>query len=407
MHEVGEPRASTAASAKLHEEDFAATQRPPLEASILPLYCYTSPEFYQREIDRIFSKEWLCLGRVDQVENPGDYFTIDIIGEPLVVVRDQDGAIRVLSRVCRHRGMSVVEGQGNRRSFECPYHAWTYALDGRLIGAPEMEKSKNFDRRACRLPSIKVELWEGFIFANFDPEAKPLGPQLAGLSANLKNYQIGSMKSAPPVTYRGKCNWKIMIENFQEYYHVLGLHREVLEDLMPARFSRAEELDGAYAYIHLHTMAPDVGLIEGTDEIPRFPVIETLTEQERSTHPLALVFPTLGVWITTDAMIFYQMLPEAVDQTVMRVFMCVPPKTMEMPNFAASLKHTIASFESVNDRDLWCCEAVQQGFSSRFAERGRLSHMERCIWQIHQWVLRRVLDETGSADAVRQAAAAR
>src|SRR5207249_281286 len=110
--------------------DFTGARRPSLEASTLPLYCYTSPDFFRLEVEHIFLKEWLCVGRVDQVAKPGDYFSLDLIGEPLVVTRDDRGEIHVLSRVCRHRAMMVVEGAGNARAFECPYHGWTYSLRG-------------------------------------------------------------------------------------------------------------------------------------------------------------------------------------------------------------------------------------------------------------------------------------
>ena len=384
--------AGSALKPKLAAEDFAPTQRPPLEASILPLSCYSSPEFFELEMERIFMKEWLCVGRTDQVAKPGDYVAFDLLGEPLVLVRDEGETIRVLSRVCRHRSMMVVEGEGNRRSFECPYHAWTYALGGKLIGAPEMQQTKNFDRTTCRLPALRVETWENFIFVNFDPDAAPLGRALARLSERVKNYKISEMRSTTPLVYECNANWKVMVENFQEFYHVQGLHREPLEAIMPARLSIAEDIDEAYAYIHLKTVDPDAGLSGGNGTAP-FPPLEGLSPEERKTHPLVLVYPgTVGLWIAGDCMAFYQMLPEAVDRTIMRVTLCVPPATMERPGFTESLKQAVDNFESVNNFDLKCCQAVHRGFASRMGQRGRLSHMELCIWQIHRYILRRVLD---------------
>ena len=161
---------------EMTKSDFMAAQLPPSQASTLPPPCYTSREFYEREVEHIFLKEWLCVGRVDQVEKPGDFFTLTLLGERLIVVRDEENQVRVLSNVCRHRATKVVEGRGNRRTFECPYHGWTYSLKGELIGAPEMQRTDNFDKKQCQLASPRVETWEGFIFVNFDQRAQPLGP---------------------------------------------------------------------------------------------------------------------------------------------------------------------------------------------------------------------------------------
>ena len=205
--------------------ELAATLRPLEDAITLPLHCYTSNKWYEREVENIFLKEWLCVGRVDQVADPGDFFTLRLMGEPIVIVRGDQGNINALSTICRHRAMEVVEGEGNRRSFQCPYHAWTYSLQGNLIGAPEMEKTRNFDKSKCALPALRTETWEGFIFVNFDSRAKPLSPSLAPLSRRLKNYQLSDMRGTKPLVYEGNWNWKLWIENFMEAYHVLGLHK--------------------------------------------------------------------------------------------------------------------------------------------------------------------------------------
>src|SRR5512134_3261419 len=141
------------------DPDLAAALGPLATASTLPPRCYVDPAVYAREVERIFRREWICVGREDEIAAPGDHFAFTLFGDPLVAVRGDDGAIRVLSRVCRHRWMPVVEGRGNRRSFQCPYHLWTYALDGRLLGAPEMQRAEGFERASCRLPALRVETW--------------------------------------------------------------------------------------------------------------------------------------------------------------------------------------------------------------------------------------------------------
>ena len=137
------------------------------QAKTLPPAYYTSEEFFELEKEEIFRKEWICLGRVDEIPLAGDYFTTELIDEPLIVVRGQDRKVRVLSNVCRHRSSVVLEGVGNRKNFVCPYHAWTYANDGQLLRAPYMDKVKGFQVKNCRLPEFASEVWHGFLYVNF------------------------------------------------------------------------------------------------------------------------------------------------------------------------------------------------------------------------------------------------
>lgn len=204
---------------------FARTLAPLAEASTLPPMCYTSREFYDLEVERIFLKEWLNVGRVDEIPNPGDYYTLTLLGEPVVVCRDQDGDVQCMSTVCRHRAAEVVEGKGNRKRFQCPYHLWTYSLKGELVGAPLMDEARGFDKRKVCLPKLRVEVWEGFIFVNFDLTAAPLGPKLAPVSAALANYRLSELRSRILEERECPFNWKFMLDNFMEFYHVMGLHK--------------------------------------------------------------------------------------------------------------------------------------------------------------------------------------
>jgi phenylpropionate dioxygenase-like ring-hydroxylating dioxygenase large terminal subunit len=172
---------------------------------------YVDPAHYEREVAVVFRHGWIAVARCDQLASPGDYLTLDLFGEPLVAVRGDDGAIRVLSRVCRHRWMPVVaDGHGNRRSFQCPYHLWTYALDGRLVGAPDMERTPGFDRGQCRLPSLRVETWMGWVFASFDPDAEPLAPQLTGLERAIAPYRPEALRTLEPLVFEHEWNWKAL-----------------------------------------------------------------------------------------------------------------------------------------------------------------------------------------------------
>jgi phenylpropionate dioxygenase-like ring-hydroxylating dioxygenase large terminal subunit len=177
-------------------DSFASSVVDVNEAQSLPPVLYTSPEFYTFEKEAIFAHDWLCVGRVDQVPEPGDWYAFTIVDEPLIVVRGKDGVVRVLSAVCRHRGMVVAEaGGGNCTKFTCPYHHWSYGLDGRLLGAPAMERAVDFDKGDYALPSLPVEIWQGFIFTSFDPAAAPLAP---ASPSSIRSSSTSSWARPPP-----------------------------------------------------------------------------------------------------------------------------------------------------------------------------------------------------------------
>jgi phenylpropionate dioxygenase-like ring-hydroxylating dioxygenase large terminal subunit len=404
-HRLTVPRDVTHTTAL--EDDLAAVQLPLLQASTLPPACYTSQAFYEREVERIFLKEWLCVGRVDQVPAPGDYFTLRLLGEPLVVVRDLQGEIQVLSVVCRHRGMAVVEGTGNRKSFQCPYHLWTYSLRGDLLGAPEMERTEQFAKSQCRLPALRVETWEGFIFVNFDDHAQPLGPRLAELSQRVHNYRLGEMRTAKTIVYEGEWNWKLMIENYMETYHVLGLHKGP-HDLLPVHDPttgavnvRTEAYNGVYEVSWGRFTTPGTtffspGVVEARPGqlqwLPSpFPVLADLSAEERQRADFILVYPTHLFSPLPDGMFYGQVLPQGPSRITWSLSLCFPPATMERPDFAQHLQPAVDGLEFINSQDMWACRSVQEGLASRFAQPGRLSHLDQAIHQIARYVLSRVV----------------
>jgi phenylpropionate dioxygenase-like ring-hydroxylating dioxygenase large terminal subunit len=382
------------------KEAFADARRDVSEAYTLPPECYTSSKFFELEVEKIFLKEWLCVGRIDQIPNPGDYFSLVLLGEPLVVTRDESREVRVLSRTCRHRAMMVVEGEGNRRNFECPYHLWTYSLQGELLGAPLMGKSKDFDKRKCSLHSFRVDTWEGFIFVNFDANAKLLSPQLTGLSELLKNYKMGEMKSVKTLVFDDcKWNWKMMVENFMENYHVQGLHRETVNPVLPARNDITEDLDGPYAVVHLSADKQlDVSISgdQGFSGTPPFPVIKDLTLEERKKILLLLAYPTHLFLGMSDSMLYYQVFPTAADRITLRITLCVPPYTVEQDDFEENLKAAVEGIITFNKEDMWVCEGAQKGWESRLPQAGRLCYLEKVIWQINRYVINAVQNGAAS-----------
>lgn len=350
-----------------------------MNATTLPPRYYTDPAIYAREMEEIFRREWLVVGRVEQVSRPGDYFSVDLLGEPLVVACDKEGAIRVLSRVCRHRWMPVVEGSGNRQSFQCPYHLWTYGLDGRLLGAPEMQRADGFDKASCRLPELRSEIWEGWIFASFDPVAKPLGPRLETLQRLLAPYRLAEMRAAQPLVYDSPWNWKIMVDNFIESYHHPGPHAETLQPTVPATGTWAEDTDGPYIVLHNPARDPKATLA-------LLPPIDGLTAAQRAEFIVCAVFPFHLFAVNPDSLVWYQIEPHSVDRFVLRVHVCVPPQHLADER----VEHLRAFVDIVHRQDILVCQGVQTGVHSQYAAPGRLSHLEKAIRQFHGFLLERL-----------------
>src|SRR5271157_5887462 len=193
-------------------------------AFTLPYSLYFSPETFEEEKARLFSTAWQLVGHARQVANRGDYFTFELIGEPLLIVRGDDNVLRCFHNVCRHRAGNPASGCGNRKLFRCGYHGWTYRLDGALLVTPEFDGVQDFDPLEFGLAPVRTEEWFNLIFVNLDPEAPALRECLGELPAQAEKFDFASMKFSERRTYDMNCNWKTYIDNYLEGYHVPSVH---------------------------------------------------------------------------------------------------------------------------------------------------------------------------------------
>jgi phenylpropionate dioxygenase-like ring-hydroxylating dioxygenase large terminal subunit len=382
--------ARAASTCPIPMEALEASTLDVTEAMTLPPECYTSPVFYEFEKEAIFYREWLCLGRAEQIPNPGDYLALTIANEPLVVVRDTKNQVSAMSAVCRHRGTVIAEGAGNcGRALRCPYHWWTYDLHGQLIGAPGMAQTNGFDKRGIRLPRLKVELWNGFIFANFDENAGPLAPRLLDLDRLLANYHLADLMTTPPdVLPDLPFNWKIMMENGVEPYHAPFLHSKYVPSRQDETLSSFAAADDSGAIVsQIDIPVPDVGV--NPSYRCYFPRIETLTEQERSRFSFATVPPNLMLGWQADLLFWFLLLPNAPDKVTLQWAYCVPESTLRLPMFDDLLDLTKQGIEVFNRQDFPINTSIQKGYGSRFASRGRYSNQELVLVQINRWLVKR------------------
>ncbi len=354
-------------------------------AEATPPQVYTSPEFHELELDSIFNHEWFCVGREDEFADPGDYRTTTIGRDPVIVLRDRDGQLRAMSNICRHRMTTLLTGSGTLKGrITCPYHAWTYNLDGQLIGAAHMRD--NFDKKEVCLPQFQVEIWEGWVYVSLDPEAAPLAPRLKTLSERYANYRMTEFVTLFRVEEIWDTNWKILVQNFMEGYHLFVAHAKTIEPAMPTRLANAMHGGEAYSLY-------EQGRVAGQNYERKSDIAvvnDALTEEEKNTAVLFSVFPCHVLSVTAERTFWLSLQPFGTDKV--RVFWgadvfpgSVPEDPEARAAYAAELK---AGFDAINDEDKPIIGSIVKNVKALAAEPGRLSPKERTIWYFQQYLAR-------------------
>ena len=381
-------------------DDLGAYLTTPDDACLsLPPQAYVSPELLDLEIREIFEKSWLCVGREEYVPNGGDYFTIDVMGEPVIIVRGTDGKVRALNSACRHRFMPVVQDKGNAKRFTCPYHAWTYATDGRLIGAPHMEGSKVFDRKACGLPEYRLEAWMGFLFINLDDDAAPLQPVMASMEAATKNYRIGDQTEVFHYERVWEGNWKLSAENSMEYYHHIALHADTVGIQMPAKGTYIPASPATDATFTHERCSMGEEYIGGKDH-PMNPKgdLTGLTQEELTTGYMVYVFPAFTMAMRPGTNNWLSFRPEGVDKTrILGGYLLWKEIADEDPALAKARADMI---ELVNQEDSLATSELNKTVHSRKAARGPLSHFEGTVAQFARYLARTLAADRAPAQRV-------
>jgi phenylpropionate dioxygenase-like ring-hydroxylating dioxygenase large terminal subunit len=363
---------------------------PATDARLLPPSCYTSEDVFGLEMDAIWSKEWLAVARESDVPNVGDYLPRTIAGEPLVVVRAKDGALNVLSAVCRHQGMVVADGSpGNCTTFVCPYHLWTYGLDGRLLGAPAMERTTSFVKAEHSLPRLPVEIWNGFVFTTFNPDPRPLAPSLVGAEHVLRNYDLAAAHHLPDESPVLPWNWKIMLENFVDGYHAHRLHKGIY-DYGPADQLEFLPWDDSNNHITRINRQTKIDASFNPTLSAVLPPFTKLTDEERSQGVFVLIPPSLALAIQPDQVVYFIIDPHGPTQIQIHIGWLIDPDGPRNPLFPLIFNQIVKPgvMNFVVD-DIRVDTAVQIGLKSRFAPRGRYSWQQESQAQLNRWVVRR------------------
>ena len=337
---------------------------------------YTSPELFELEKATLLRDGWHCLGRADEVAEPGDYFAARLLDEPLIVMRGDDGVIRVFANVCRHRGMLLAEGRGNVKRLICSYHAWSYGRDGGLLRAAHMDNA-GFDRTNCRLAEFPCEIWQGFIYVSLAENPAPLAPQLQPLAEVLAPYETASFRIVHTAEEDWQCNWKCLVENFMEGYHLSVVHPKTLRGYTPTEL--CSKGTSAPAFTSYNANYPD-GIPGRGRGAPG------LDDRQRQRSFLFNVFPTQVASQAASLLAALSLQPVSAGCVHVRWTLSVYGDDLD----ADTIAQRIALWTEVNREDREKLEKLQLALGSSRADAGPLAdeNFEGTIRDFHHYLAR-------------------
>lgn len=367
----------------------SVTELPASLIRTLPGRYYTDPQLFALEQAKIFEDMWFCVARGSDIPTPGSFRTVQVGTESVIVSRNRRGEVRAMLNVCRHRGARICTAETGSvtRAFQCPYHAWTYDLDGKLIAAPNLTKMPDIDRVEYGLRRVAVREWLGYVWVSLADEPPSFESTVLqevvdrlGEVANLDHYQVESLSVGRRIVYDVKANWKLIIENFMECYHCATIHPELTEVL-------PEFADG-YAAQYFVNHGADFGsdikgfTVDGSEGLDTLPGIDP--DQDRKYYAIT-VKPQVFVNMVPDHIIFHRMYPLAVDRTVVECDWLYLPSVVES---GKDVSKSVELFDRVNRQDFDACERCQPAMSSRlYADGGVLVPSEHHIGGFHDWLL--------------------
>ncbi len=352
--------------------------------STLPGRYYTDPEILKQEIERLFQAFWICAGRVDEVPNPGDFVLRQIGCESIVIVRDEAQKINAFYNVCRHRGtrLCTEESGSAKGSIQCQYHAWTYSLDGKLIGAPHMNEVASFDKSQWGLKSVGCEVWDGHIFINLAEDRMPLMEQLGDLPSRFARFNMGDLRRGARVTYDVAANWKLIVENYSECYHCPLIHPDlnrVTHYLSGENDVVSDYFNGGYQIIGEEYCTLTV---EGKKTRPYF---KGLQPEDRNRVYYYAVYPNLLLSLHPDYMMTHTAWPLAPDKTRVVCEWHFEPEVMADPEFDPS--DAVGFWDMTNRQDWRACEISQLGVASKAYTPGPYSNLETLLYVFDRFVV--------------------
>lgn len=365
---------------------YAACRRPLAEARTLPPHCYTSPAFLAREQDRCFRPHWQFVGHASEIAGVVDYLAVDVVGGPVLILRGRDGLLRAFANVCRHRGARLVpEGRGHAAAIVCPYHSWSYGLDGALLGAPAMKSVPGFERRDWGLLPVRIDAWQDLVFVNIGGDAPPLADYLGDFTDMFACYDFADMVVVRRSDYEVPCNWKLLAENSLEEYHTGTVHKTSLGQ----QHSVPEDSRGHWDALYIPQDTTIAVLPGETSPLPHIP---TLTGRPAKGTYFTIVYPNTQFACTQDCMWWLTYQPLAPDRMKLRVGFCFPRATAARDDFAAVSRKYFHRWDTGIAEDNGVGPLQQAGLQVAARPPGPFAPSEFCVHRFQNWILDQVLD---------------
>ena len=367
----------------------------------LPRKYFVAPEVFAEEQETIFSKQWLLVGHQSQIPDAGDYVVRQVIGESLIVIRDKSGEIRGFFNVCRHRGTRLKEDAcGHASAIQCPYHAWTYGLDGRLIGAPHMDEVPGFDKAEYSLNAVNLAVWEGFIFVNLGANEARLRSEgtarqrsgdfislerwFAPLNGKFADWNMAILRPAKRIEYDVHANWKLMFENYSECYHCPGVH-PMLSKVSPYDSAENDLAEGPFlgGFMKINpgkslSMSGNSCALPIEHDHPPSPGYGAAGEHDKESTQRVFyysIFPNMLLSLHPEYVMVHQLWPQSPERTLTVCDWLFHPDAFDRKDF--NPQDAIEFWNMTNKQDWHVCELSQQGIASRAYQPGPYSSRER------------------------------
>lgn len=371
------------------------------EGRSLPSAIYGNPEVAELERTAIFQKGWICIGRADQLPNAGDFLTDTVDGQAVVAIRQKDGSIKVFANSCLHRLTAMLEGEGHLSGpLVCPYHAWSYTMDGRLIATPYANVQNRPECKAgnIRLKEFAAETWGGFLFVSLDEKPEPLAPQLAGLEAQLPGVNMDRYRETRMHDEVWDCDWKMLTDNFIEGYHIFIVHRTTLEPLTPTRNGIMKTGDDAYSIQYYPLVKEAVAELAHPDK-------SGVPDDGRNLVFTFHVFPCFVVSGSHNWLWWMSIQPQGINRAKLRWGICLTPEVIADPSRTGYADELDAFIAKANEEDLMAVTRARRGTGGPLPLAGHLAPLDQPLWEFIRY-LDRALNGTAAGQQGRPAASA-
>lgn len=376
----------------LTSEEISAVRLPLDQAHLLPAKVYSDKAIFDLEREQIFRKTWMPVCHVSMLQTPGTFVTRTLGGEAIVALCDRAGEIKVMSNVCRHRNSTLLSGSGQTKGnrIVCPYHGWTYGLDGKLLAAPFMDEITGFVRRDIQLPVLRHEIWQGFVFVTLSDSIAPLAESLEDLTKEIEPYRMAEKEAFPLHRLEAPWNWKISLENFSEAYHQPWVHPITADHAFPAQSAVYMEATGPYSIFQIF-QAPETEFPNFEEPVEGFPDRLMRAASVFNVYPYFHALSDSSVQLILD----FNIIDERRHELVWTLLM--PKGSRTRPEIDKKIASYLEFITPIFNEDVAICRGVAAGIDSVKSGQGRLSKMERALHQFHNWWLDHMLSTSSSA----------